>query len=224
MTSASCRLYNNIKPPSWLGAGTDFHLFKKGIQPKWEDPQCEAGGKWTILVPRGGSSTKQFLDKFWLHSVRLSEKTRPCRPMRSMPDCLQFLSDVFPSSAWLIRRDKNYVQLLACIGEQFTHSDEICGVVVNMRAKQDKVCRPPAQRETALSVVSDKAGRAPGLSVTASVLVSVCSLATLLNMASSSCRCACGRRRRPTRQCRLGLASSSRSSSSSTRTAATLCT
>mmetsp|Transcript_4935 Transcript_4935/g.14213 ORF Transcript_4935/g.14213 Transcript_4935/m.14213 type:complete len:211 (-) Transcript_4935:196-828(-) len=92
------RLYNNIKPPSWLGAGTDFHLFKKGIQPKWEDPQCEAGGKWTILVPRGGGNSKQFLDKFWLHS------------------------------------------LLACIGEQFSHSDEICGVVVNMRQKQDKVC------------------------------------------------------------------------------------
>ena len=32
------------------------------------------------------------------------------------------------------------MQLLACIGEQFTEGDEICGVVVNMRAKQDKVC------------------------------------------------------------------------------------
>lgn len=92
------RLYNNIKPPSWLGAGTDFHLFKKGIQPKWEDPQCVGGGKWTIWVPRGGGNSKQLLDKFWLHS------------------------------------------LLACIGEQFSHSDEICGIVVNMRAKQDKVC------------------------------------------------------------------------------------
>lgn len=34
-------------------------------------------------------------------------------------------------------------QLLACIGEQFSHSDEICGVVVNMRQKQDKVCSQP---------------------------------------------------------------------------------
>ena len=32
------------------------------------------------------------------------------------------------------------MQLLACIGEQFTEGDEICGVVVNMRAKQDKIC------------------------------------------------------------------------------------
>lgn len=31
------------------------------------------------------------------------------------------------------------MQLLACIGEQFNNSDEICGVVVNIRTKQDKV-------------------------------------------------------------------------------------
>lgn len=31
-------------------------------------------------------------------------------------------------------------QLLACIGEQFTEGDEICGVVVNVRGKQDKLC------------------------------------------------------------------------------------
>ncbi len=60
-------LYNNIKPPSWLPAGTDFHLFKAGIEPKWEDPQCEHGGKWTILVPKGA---KQTIDKYWLHMVR----------------------------------------------------------------------------------------------------------------------------------------------------------
>lgn len=32
------------------------------------------------------------------------------------------------------------LQLLACIGEQFTEGDEVCGIVVNMRAKQDKLC------------------------------------------------------------------------------------
>ena len=31
-------------------------------------------------------------------------------------------------------------QLLACIGEQFTEGDEICGIVVNVRQKQDKLC------------------------------------------------------------------------------------
>ena len=33
--------------------GADFHLFKEGVEPKWEDPSCEHGGKWTVLVPKG---------------------------------------------------------------------------------------------------------------------------------------------------------------------------
>lgn len=61
-------LYNNIKPPSWLAPGTDFHLFKEGIEPKWEDPVCEAGGKWTVPVPKGPTS-KQVLDMMWLNAV-----------------------------------------------------------------------------------------------------------------------------------------------------------
>ena len=32
------------------------------------------------------------------------------------------------------------LQLLACIGEQFSEGEEICGVVVNVRAKQDRLC------------------------------------------------------------------------------------
>ncbi len=66
--SCSCSLYNNIKPPSWLGPGTDFHLFKEGIEPKWEDPTCESGGKWTVLVPKGPNA-KQVLDTYWLNAV-----------------------------------------------------------------------------------------------------------------------------------------------------------
>lgn len=32
------------------------------------------------------------------------------------------------------------MQLLACIGEQFDEGDEICGIVVNLRARQDRLC------------------------------------------------------------------------------------
>ncbi|DBB04491.1 hypothetical protein WJX77_000531 [Trebouxia sp. C0004] len=90
-------LYNNIKPPSWVSSGADFHLFKKGIEPKWEDPRCEHGGKWTVLVPKG-PNTKQTMDTYWLNAM------------------------------------------MACIGEQFTEGDEICGIVVNVRARQDRLC------------------------------------------------------------------------------------
>jgi hypothetical protein len=30
-------------------------------------------------------------------------------------------------------------QVLACIGEQFDDGDEVCGIVVNVRAKQDRI-------------------------------------------------------------------------------------
>jgi ABC-type dipeptide/oligopeptide/nickel transport system permease component len=57
------RLYNNINHPSKLIVGADFHCFKNKIEPKWEDPICANGGKWTISCGRGKSDT------FWLHTV-----------------------------------------------------------------------------------------------------------------------------------------------------------
>jgi translation initiation factor 4E len=58
-------LYNNIKQPSYLQPGADFHLFKKGIEPKWEDPRCASGGKWTVTV----KGDKGLIDQYWLHAV-----------------------------------------------------------------------------------------------------------------------------------------------------------
>ncbi|KAF7840390.1 eukaryotic translation initiation factor 4E [Senna tora] len=84
-------LYNNIHHPSKLTVGADFHCFKDKIEPKWEDPVCANGGKWTVTFPRGKSDT------CWLYT------------------------------------------LLAMIGEQFDHGDEICGAVVNVRSRQDKI-------------------------------------------------------------------------------------
>ncbi|MQL87149.1 hypothetical protein Taro_019683 [Colocasia esculenta] len=84
-------LYNNIHHPSKLVTGADFYCFKHKIEPKWEDPVCANGGKWTISCSRGK------VDAWWLYT------------------------------------------LLAVIGEQFDYGDEICGAVVNVRAKQVKI-------------------------------------------------------------------------------------
>jgi len=65
-----CSLYNNVLQPSKLIAGADFHCFKAGIEPKWEDPKCAHGGKWTAQPPRSGG--KAALDTYWLHTVRYS--------------------------------------------------------------------------------------------------------------------------------------------------------
>ncbi|CAL5345279.1 unnamed protein product [Camellia sinensis] len=84
-------LYNNVPHPSKLAVGADFHCFKHKIEPKWEDPVCANGGKWTLNFSRKKSDTS------WLYT------------------------------------------LLALIGEQFDHGDEICGVVVNVRPRQEKI-------------------------------------------------------------------------------------
>ncbi|WZZ24772.1 hypothetical protein YC2023_008173 [Brassica napus] len=84
-------LYNNIRHPSKLANGADLYCFKHNIEPKWEDPICANGGKWTMNFPREKS------DKPFLYT------------------------------------------LLALIGEQFDHGDEICGAVVNVRTKQERI-------------------------------------------------------------------------------------
>ncbi|XP_010272662.1 PREDICTED: eukaryotic translation initiation factor 4E-1-like [Nelumbo nucifera] len=84
-------LYNNILHPSKLVVGADFYCFKYKIEPKWEDPVCANGGKWTISSPRGRADT------WWLYT------------------------------------------LLTMIGEQFEHGEEICGAVINVRGKQEKI-------------------------------------------------------------------------------------
>ncbi|KAI9695213.1 MAG: eukaryotic translation initiation factor 4E [Bogoriella megaspora] len=39
-------IYNNITPTSQLALKSDYHLFKTGVRPEWEDPQNKHGGKW----------------------------------------------------------------------------------------------------------------------------------------------------------------------------------
>jgi len=56
------RLYNNIMLPSQLQQGSTYSLFKNGIEPKWEDPENEKGGKWTAIIAK----SKGMLDRMWL--------------------------------------------------------------------------------------------------------------------------------------------------------------
>ncbi|KAJ8530662.1 hypothetical protein K7X08_023543 [Anisodus acutangulus] len=57
-------LYDQIFKPSKLTVNADFHLFKDGIEPKWEDPECAYGGKWTAM-----SSRKANLETMWLETL-----------------------------------------------------------------------------------------------------------------------------------------------------------
>ncbi|KAF8428310.1 translation initiation factor eIF 4e-like domain-containing protein [Tirmania nivea] len=57
-------IYNNITKTSDLAIKSDYHLFKAGVRPEWEDPQNKAGGKWAYQFKNKSSVA---IDELWLH-------------------------------------------------------------------------------------------------------------------------------------------------------------
>lgn len=88
-----CRYFNWLKPPSKLERSSNYHLFKDGIKPMWEDPANANGGKWVLTI----KSNPQLLDRCW---------------------------------SWLA---------MALVGEELDEKDEVCGAVVSLRAKIDRI-------------------------------------------------------------------------------------
>lgn len=52
-----------------LSISSNYHLFKQGIKPMWEDPANKHGGKWSIQLPR--NKTMSEIDNIWLYTVSL---------------------------------------------------------------------------------------------------------------------------------------------------------
>lgn len=88
-----CRYFNWLKPPSKLERSSNYHLFKDGIKPMWEDPANAQGGKWVLTI----KSNPNLLDRCW---------------------------------SWLA---------MALVGEELDEKDEVCGAVVSLRAKIDRI-------------------------------------------------------------------------------------
>lgn len=53
-------VYNNVMEPSRLGQQANYHLFKTGVMPAWEDDENKQGGKW-VIEPL----TKNNINKAW---------------------------------------------------------------------------------------------------------------------------------------------------------------
>nr|CAG4652098.1 EOG090X0BMA [Triops cancriformis] len=49
-------LYSHLVRPSELSGHSDFHLFKEGIKPMWEDDANRCGGKWIVRLRKGLAS------------------------------------------------------------------------------------------------------------------------------------------------------------------------
>lgn len=52
-------IYSHLKRPSSLPSVSDYHVFKKGVRPVWEDEENKKGGKWIVRLKKGVS------DRFW---------------------------------------------------------------------------------------------------------------------------------------------------------------
>jgi translation initiation factor 4E len=48
--------YDFLNRPNELPTTTDYHFFRDGIKPTWEDPGNSKGGKWIIRLPKGLAS------------------------------------------------------------------------------------------------------------------------------------------------------------------------
>ena len=46
-------VYRHLNHPSALPEKSDYHLFKKGIRPIWEDDENKSGGKWILHLKKG---------------------------------------------------------------------------------------------------------------------------------------------------------------------------
>jgi hypothetical protein len=48
--------YDFLKRPNDLPTTTDYHFFRAGIKPTWEDSSNAKGGKWIVRLPKGLAS------------------------------------------------------------------------------------------------------------------------------------------------------------------------
>lgn len=52
-------IYAHLKRPSQLPSVSDYHIFKEGIRPVWEDEANKRGGKWIVRLKKGVA------DRYW---------------------------------------------------------------------------------------------------------------------------------------------------------------
>jgi translation initiation factor 4E len=65
LANVSCLIIaqNNVSPVSELPQKADYHLFKAGVRPEWEDAQNKHGGKWSYQYK---DKRNVEVDRLWL--------------------------------------------------------------------------------------------------------------------------------------------------------------
>ena len=111
-----------------------------GIEPMWEDSRNRRGGRWLVSLAKQQRHSE--LDHLWLETVSggLGEEASQGK---GLGWCVVVVSGWWgqtlcpPGSLILLLF---WLQLLCLIGESFEeHSREVCGAVINIRTKGDKI-------------------------------------------------------------------------------------
>ncbi|XP_011491496.1 eukaryotic translation initiation factor 4E isoform X2 [Oryzias latipes] len=127
-------LYNHIQQPSKLVLGCDYCLFKDGIKPMWEDDKNKLGGRWLMTLNKQKHND---LDRYWMETVTLQFDLAEmiCVVM------IFLLTRIHLHGNSLNKAPLCFIlQLLCLVGESFDDaSEEVCGAVVNVRHKGDKI-------------------------------------------------------------------------------------
>ena len=50
------KIYDHIVRPNEFKVTTDYHMFREGVKPIWEDPVNREGGKWMVRLKKGIAS------------------------------------------------------------------------------------------------------------------------------------------------------------------------
>ena len=53
------KVYTHLRRPSALPTVSDYHFFREGIRPVWEDEENKMGGKWIMRLKKGVA------DRYW---------------------------------------------------------------------------------------------------------------------------------------------------------------
>lgn len=62
------QIFNNVKPSSQLALNSNYHIFREGVQPMWEDPENKDGGKFVLTIPKKDSKNGR-CDEWWLFTI-----------------------------------------------------------------------------------------------------------------------------------------------------------
>jgi len=61
-------IFNNLLPASQLPLNSNYHIFREGVEPMWEDPMNHDGGKFVLTIPKKDSRSGK-CEEWWLYTV-----------------------------------------------------------------------------------------------------------------------------------------------------------